>query len=136
LYGARTWRTGVLQRYRLQSTIFALLPILFLAATNVGVLAVCSFVVGLGIAPTLITAFGLVEQLVPGGALTEGLAWVITGLSLGYGLGSALVGGIADAHGARMAFLVTVVSGLVMGVLATVQYRRLATTTPELLPIT
>jgi MFS family permease len=135
LYGARTWRMGVLQRYRLQSTIFASLPILFLAATNVGVLAVCSFVVGLGIAPTLITAFGLVEQVVPGGALTEGLAWVITGLSLGYGLGSALVGGIADAHGARVAFLVTVVSGLVMGVLATVLYRRLVTPVPEPLPV-
>jgi MFS family permease len=134
-YGARAWQMGVLQRYRLQSTIFALLPILFLAATNVGVLAVCSFVVGLGIAPTLITAFGLVEQLVPGPSLTEGLAWVITGLSLGYGLGSALVGAIADAHGARMAFLVTVGSGLVMGAVATVLYRRLAPSVPEPLPV-
>lgn len=127
VYGARTWRSGVLQRYRLQSTIFAALPVLFLAAVNVGVLAVCAFVVGLGIAPTLITTFGLVEQLVPSESLTEGLAWVITGLSIGYGAGSALVGGIADAHGARVAFSVTIGSGLVMGAVATVLYRRLAT---------
>lgn len=127
VYGARTWRSGVLQRYRLQSTIFAVLPVLFLAAVNIGVLAVCAFVVGLGIAPTLITTFGLVEQLVPSESLTEGLAWVITGLSIGYGAGSALVGGIADAHGARVAFSVTIGSGLVMGAVATVLYRRLAT---------
>jgi MFS family permease len=133
-YGARTWRAGILQRYRLQAAIFGLLPVIFFAATNVGVLAVCAFVVGLGISPTLITAFGLVEQLVPGAALTEGLAWVITGLNLGYGLGSAVVGAIADAHGARVAFSVTVGSGLAMGVLATVLYRRLSTPTSSALP--
>ena len=37
----------------------------------------------------------------PAPSLTEGLAWVITGLNVGYGAGAALVGGIADAHGAR-----------------------------------
>jgi MFS family permease len=127
VYGARSWRRGILERYRLQSTIFAVLPVLFLAAVNVSVLAVCAFIVGLGIAPTLITTFGLVEQLVPAAALTEGLAWVITGLSIGYGAGSALVGGIADAHGARVAFSVTIAAALVMGAVANVLYRRLAT---------
>jgi MFS family permease len=124
VYGARTWRMSVLKRYRIQATIFAVLPVLFLAAVNVGVLAVCAFVVGLGIAPALITTFGLVEQLVPSMALTEGLAWVITGLSIGYGAGSASVGAIADAHGARVAFSVTIVAGLAMGAIATILYHR------------
>jgi MFS family permease len=105
--------------------IFAVLPVLFLIATNVGVLAVCSFVVGLGTAPTLITAFGLVEQLVPAASLTEGLAWLLTGLNVGYGCGSAAVGGIADAHGARFAFSVTIASGLLMGTCAVLLYARL-----------
>jgi MFS family permease len=126
VYGARTWRAGLLVRYRLQALIFAVLPVVFLVATNVTVLGICAFVVGLGISPALITTFGLVEQLVPGPSLTEGLAWVITGLNLGYGLGSAVVGGIADAHGARVAFSVTIASGLAMGACALVLYRRLA----------
>lgn len=126
LYGARHRSASVLDRFRLQALIFGGLPLLFLAATNVGILAVCAFVVGLGIAPTLITAFGLIESIVPGGALTEGLAWLTTGLSVGYGVGSALVGGIADAHGARIAFLVTVGSGLLMAALAVVLHGRLA----------
>jgi MFS family permease len=126
VYGARHWGASVLDRFRLQALIFGALPLLFLAATDVGVLAVCAFVVGLGIAPTLITAFGLIERIVPGGALTEGLSWLTTGLGVGYGIGSALVGGIADAHGARVAFLVSVGSGLLMAVFAVVLHRRLA----------
>jgi MFS family permease len=125
VYGARHWQAGVLTRFRLQASIFALLPLVFLTATNVATLAVCAFVVGLGTAPTLITAFGLVEKLVPVASLTEGLAWVVTGLNLGYGIGSALVGSIADAHGARIAFTVTVASGLTMGAFALALHARL-----------
>ena len=125
LYGARRWRADLLDRFRLQALIFGALPLLFLAAVNIGVLAVCAFVVGAGIAPTLTTAFGLIERIVPGASLTEGLAWLITGLSVGYGAGAALVGRIADAQGARTAFLVTIGAGLLMAALAVVQHRRL-----------
>lgn len=135
VYGARTWRTGILQRYRIQSTIFAVLPVLFLAALNVQMLAVCAFIVGLGISPALITTFGLIEQLVPAESLTEGLAWVITGLSIGYGAGSASVGAIADAHGARVAFSVTIAAGLAMGALATALYRKLSVRLPQPVPV-
>jgi MFS family permease len=125
VYGSRRWRSDVLARYRLQSVVFAVVPALFFLAPNIPVLACCAFVVGMAISPTLITAFGLVERLVPSSALTEGLAWLLTGLNLGYGAGSALVGGIADAHGARVAFVVTVVAALAMGALALLLVRRL-----------
>jgi MFS family permease len=107
----------VLRRFRLHSVVFALLPILLLTAFDVPVLAVCAFVFGLGVAPALITMFGLVQQFVPARALTEGLSWIGTGLNVGYGAGAALVGGIADAHGARSAFLVVIGSSLPVGVL-------------------
>lgn len=125
-YGARQWRTPIVSRFRLQALIFGAMPLLFLIATNVGVLALCAFVVGLGIAPTLITAFGLIESIVAAAALTEGLSWLMTGLSVGYGVGSSLAGGLADAHGSRIAFLVTVGSGLAMAGLAQLLHRRLA----------
>ncbi len=125
LYGARRWRAELLDRYRLQALIFGALPLLFLAAVNIGVLAVCAFVVGAGIAPTLTTAFGLIERIVPAASLTEGLAWLVTGLSVGYGAGAATVGAIADDRGARSAFAVTIVAGLLMAALACVQHARL-----------
>lgn len=124
-YGSRSWRLDLLHRFRIQALVFALLPLVFLGAVNIPVLGVCAFLVGLGIAPTLITAFSLIERIVPGGALTEGLAWLITGLSVGYGAAASMVGAIADAHGARTAFLVTVGAGLTMGVLALVLHARL-----------
>jgi MFS family permease len=130
LYGSRHWRADLLSRYRLQSVVFAVVPALFLLAGNLPVLACCAFVVGLAISPTLITAFGLVERLVPPGSLTEGLAWLLTGLNLGYGAGSAVVGGIADAHGARSSFVVTVAAALTMGALALLLHRRLTVRRP------
>jgi MFS family permease len=125
LYGTRHWRAGVLERYRLQSVVFALLPVVFLVAWSVPVLAVCAFIVGLGIAPAVITAFGLAERLVPPAALNEGMAWVTTGMNLGYGAAAVVVGRVADAHGARPSFLVAVGAGLLMGCCALVLARRL-----------
>lgn len=117
VYGAFQWRSDVLSRFRIQAAVFAVLPVVLLAAVNVPVLAVCGFVLGIGIAPTLITAFGLVQQIVPARSLTEGLSWVSTGLNVGYGAGAALVGGIADKHGARNAFLVVIAASLTVGIL-------------------
>jgi MFS family permease len=117
VYGAFQWRSDVLSRFRVQAAVFAVLPVVLLAAVNVPVLAVCGFVLGIGIAPTLITAFGLVQQIVPARSLTEGLSWVSTGLNVGYGAGAALVGGIADKHGARNAFLVVIAASLTVGIL-------------------
>jgi MFS family permease len=117
VYGAVDWRAGIVRRFRLQSLLFATLPLVLLAAVQVPALAACAFVLGLGIAPALITMFGLVQQIVPARALTEGLSWIGTGLNVGYGAGAALVGGIADAHGARTAFLVVIGSALPVGIL-------------------
>ncbi len=124
IYGAREHRTGSLVRFRRQALVFAVLPVALLGAVNVPLLVVAGFVLGIGIAPTLINAFGLVQELVSPGALTEGLSWINTGLSVGYGAGAALVGGIADDHGARTAFLVVLASSLMAGLLALVLVAR------------
>ena len=55
----------------------------------------------------------------------RGAGLAVTGLNIGYGLGSSVVGGIADAHGARTAFLVAVFAGLFTGAVALVLRRRL-----------
>jgi MFS family permease len=126
LYGARHWRSPLLHRFVVCAGVFAVLPFLYFAATSPATLAACTFVVGLGIAPTLIGAFGLIDQLVPAASLTEGLTWIGTGLSVGYGLGAACVGSVADAHGARVAFWVPVGCALVAGALAVSMSARLA----------
>jgi len=125
VYGSRTRAGDLLDRFRRTALMFAVLPLLFLAAVNIAVLVVLAFVIGLGIAPTLITSFSLIERVVPSAALTEGMAWLTTGLSIGYGVAAALVGGMADALGARAAFSVTIGSGLLVGVLAVALHAQL-----------
>jgi hypothetical protein len=115
----------MLSRYWGQSVVFAALVPLLLAADTVAQLAVIAFVVGLGIAPSLITGFGLVQTLIPVAALTEGLAWLVTGLNVGYGTLAALVGGVADRHGAHIAFWLPIGAGLFVAVAATALALRL-----------
>lgn len=134
VYGSRHRSDSLARRFRRQALVFALLPLLFLLAGNVAALIGAAVVVGLGVAPTLITAFGLAEQVSPPGMLTEALTWLGSGLNVGYGVGAAVVGGIADAHGARVAFTVTVVASMAVGALAVATARAVAPSKGAALP--
>ncbi len=123
VYGARRWRWSVDARLRVVAVVFALLPLLLLGAVGVRVLAVLMFVVGIGTAPLLITVFGLLERFAPPERLTEGLAWLSTGLNLGAGAAAPLVGFVADARGARVAFAIPMVAAVVAGLLALLTVR-------------
>ncbi|MEO9238683.1 MAG: MFS transporter [Jatrophihabitantaceae bacterium] len=125
LYGARHWVTPMLRRFVRSAVAFGALPLLFLLPTSVPALALCAGLVGLGIAPTLIAAFGLVDSIVPAASLTEGLTWIGTGLSVGYGLGTAVGGSFADQHGAHLAFSVPVGCALAMAASAVALAARL-----------
>jgi MFS family permease len=131
VYGARPRAGKVVDRFLRQSVVFAVLPVAFLAAFDIPALAVIAFVVGTCIAPLLITGFGLVEQLVPGAALTEGMAWLTMGLSVGYGLASSVAGRIADVYGARPAFGTAVGAGVLVGVLGLALHRRVSSARSE-----
>jgi MFS family permease len=112
VYGSRRWRKSLAARFAVQGAVFGALQPLFMLAPNVPAVAFLALIVGLGIAPTLITGFGLTERVVPSRSLTEGLSWVGTGLSVGYASGSAIVGLVVDHAGARAGFLVPVCSGI------------------------
>ena len=127
-YGARHWKAPLLRRFVRSALVFGVLPLLYFVPTSIPALAACTAVVGLGIAPTLIGGFGLVDSIVPARSLTEGLTWIGTGLSVGYGVGASLVGGIADAHGARVAFWVPVMCALAAAGTALALSARLAGT--------
>ena len=130
-YGGRHWHSTLLRRFVISAVLFGVMPLLYFAATSIPVLAVCAGVIGLGIAPTLIGAFGLVDQIVPTSSLTEGLTWIGTGLAVGYGLGAAVVGGIADRHGARLAFSVPVGCALISAVFAMLLVARMRAAVPS-----
>jgi MFS family permease len=99
-------------------------PLLFV--TNIPMLALALFASGVAVSPTFITAFGLVERLVPAGKLTEGITWVMTGIGIGMALGSFASGWVIDIFGASSGFWVSVVAGGVAFLTAILGQRSLA----------
>jgi predicted MFS family arabinose efflux permease len=89
------------------------------------VLALLLVLCGVGIAPTLISGFSLVERIVPSGALTEGLTWSTTGLVIGFSIATWLAGHLVDSAGVPWAFSVATVSGAVALLAGLAAYRRL-----------
>ncbi|AKA23537.1 MFS transporter [Pseudomonas chlororaphis] len=110
------------------ATAVTTLPLLL--ASNIFGLSLAVFVAGLFFAPTLIVAMALVENIVPPAKLTEGLTWLITGLSIGVAIGAASSGWLVDAFGARSGFWVALAAGAVVLGAAVQSGRRLTRTQP------
>lgn len=117
-YGARQWRRELNFRFLLAAVVFGLGALMLLAVTSLPLLAAVMFVSGLSISPVLIGGTALIESLMPTGTLTEGLAWVSTGLIVGVTVGAALSGPIIDTFGAQRAFLLPAMAGMATAVIA------------------
>jgi MFS family permease len=91
--------------------VIAVTTLPLLVADTVPWLAIAVFVSGVGISPTFITAFGLIERRVPAAMLTEGITWVMTGIGIGMALGSFASGWVVDSYGAHNGFWVSVAAG-------------------------
>ncbi len=112
VYGAVQWKPALATRFWVSCVIFGAASTLLLTVRSLPVLAVVMFFSGLSISPILIGGTALVETLMPPGALTEGLAWVTTGLILGVTIGASLSGPLIDGFGAQHAFLLPTAAGV------------------------
>lgn len=113
LTGAVTWRRGPDHRLRwgARAMTVAMLPLTFI--DSMVVMGAVLFVAGFAIAPTLIATMSLSEKVLPPSRLTEGMAFLQTGLVAGVAPGAALAGVLIDAQGASAAYLVPAAGGLV-----------------------
>ena len=119
-YGTRDWRTPPDRRFLVATAAFCVGTVPILLADGVVAMALSVAVAGVGIAPALIASSTLVEVLVPRPALTEGLTWVVTALTVGAAAGAALSGVAVDRAGSRAAFAVAFTAGLVSVLIALV----------------
>jgi hypothetical protein len=117
-YGSVHWRTPAATRFRFGALAMgaSLLPLPFV--DGVGTLTALAFVAGFAISPTLISGNDLVQRLVPGARLTEGLAWTTTGISLGLTVGAATAGRLIDSVGPSRAFWFSTGAALAAAVVA------------------
>ena len=95
-YGSRSWRTPAEQRLIALSGLLALgsAPIVFAwSIPSMGVLLVLA---GLSLAPLATTEYALVDKVAPRGTSTEAYSWHIVATAVGFSLGAAGAGVLAE----------------------------------------
>lgn len=125
VFGAIHWHVSARRRLMLGAATMTVTVVSLPFAGSLAVLAPLLFLAGVGIAPTLISGFSLVERMVPEGTVTEGLTWATTGLIVGFSAATWLSGRLVDEAGVPEAFTVAIGTGLLSVVTSTLSYRRL-----------
>ncbi|HEY7815132.1 MAG TPA: MFS transporter, partial [Nakamurella sp.] len=92
VFGALALRATLLRQFMIATATLAVVtaPLPFLP--QVWQIAVGLFVAGLACSPVLISGMAFVERVVPGGRLTESMAWVTSGVAVGIAVASPLAG--------------------------------------------
>lgn len=108
VFGSRHPTRSLRGQLMLASLAVTVLSIPLLLVGNIAGLAAAYILAGATIAPTLIIATALVEQIVPPEKLTEGMTLTVTGLGVGVALGSALAGQLIDRYGVSSAYTLAV----------------------------
>ncbi|MEU9706729.1 MFS transporter [Streptomyces sp. NPDC047981] len=107
--GAIAWKIGPRKRLILGYAGLTAAASLLWSADSVLLLGALGLVVGLCIAPALITGYTIVETLVPASSRTEAFTWLTGAVALGQAGAVTVAGRLADAHGASTGFLVPLV---------------------------
>jgi MFS family permease len=106
LYGARHWHSPLPGRFVVGVVALFVATLGLALASSPLVLGAVGVLVGVTVAPTLINGNTLIGRLVLRERLTEGLAWMGTGIGIGAATGSSVAGGVIDASGHAAGFLV------------------------------
>lgn len=119
-YGGREWRTPPARRFLFATAALCAGTVPIMLADGIVAMALSVAIAGVGIAPALISSSTLVEALVPRAALTEGLTWVVTALTIGAAAGAALAGVAIDLAGSRAAFSIAFAAGMISVIVAVI----------------
>lgn len=107
--GAVAWKTAPRHRLITGYVCLTLATSGLWAAHSVPLLAGLGLLVGLFIAPALISGYTLIETLVPAGIRTEAFTWLTGAVALGQAAAVTVAGQLADAYGASAGFVVPLV---------------------------
>ncbi|WP_141013519.1 MFS transporter [Nocardioides sambongensis] len=111
--GAVTWRSSAATRLRWGALAMALAMAPLFVVPSLPVMALVLLVGGFAISPTLIAAMSLAEQVLPTSRMTEGMAFLQTGIAAGLAPGAAVAGVVIDHGGASPAYLVCFAGGAI-----------------------
>ncbi|WP_030546396.1 MFS transporter [Streptomyces albus] len=104
--GAVAWRRPPHRRLLIAYTALALATSPLWAVDSAAAVGALGLLVGLCIAPALVTGYTLVESLVPATVRTEAFTWLTGAVALGQALAVTASGRLADGFGAHAGFTV------------------------------
>lgn len=122
-YGAVSWRRGPRTRLLVAYAALTVACTPLWVTDSAAVLAAVGFVVGLFIAPVIVTGYTLVDALVPAAARTEAFTWLTGSVALGQALAVTSAGFLTDRAGAQSGFVVPV-AGTALALTVLVALRR------------
>ena len=105
-------RLGSVTRLRLFAVALLVLSLPLLLVDSLLSLAGVLLLLGLAVAPYMITVFSMAERSAPPARTGAAMTMLAATTGLGYALGSSVAGQLADAGGHRPAFAVTVLAGV------------------------
>lgn len=111
--GAHEFSMSLISRIRIGVVALTIGFVALPQITSLWVLGAAMFLVGFGVAPTMIAVMSFVEEIAPRARLTEAMGLLQSGLAAGIAPGTWGAGVVADAHGGSAAFWVCVAGGLV-----------------------
>ncbi|WP_055490337.1 MFS transporter [Streptomyces sp. TP-A0356] len=120
--GAVAWKAAPQRRLVIGYAALALAASGLWTAHSVVVLAALGLLVGMCIAPALITGYTLVEALVPAGARTEAFTWLTGAVALGQAAAVTVAGQLEDRLWNGAGFLVPM-AGTVLALVTLVSLR-------------
>ncbi|WP_030377393.1 MULTISPECIES: MFS transporter [unclassified Streptomyces] len=104
--GAIAWKAAPRRRLLVAYTGLAVAASVLWTGHSVAALAVIGLLVGMCIAPALITGYTLVEELVPAGSRTEAFTWLTGAVALGQAAAVTVAGQLEDRLWDGAGFLV------------------------------
>jgi len=104
-------------------TALTMVPTVF--SHTVFALVATLFVAGISYAPTMIVALNIGSKIIAPDRITEGLTWMMTGISVGVAVGAGLAGAVVDHYGARAGLLLGTSAGFIMLIVLVAGWSRL-----------
>ncbi|MEU9377421.1 MFS transporter [Streptomyces sp. NPDC048255] len=129
--GTIAWKIGPRRRLLLGYVGLTAAASLLWAAHSAILLGALGLVVGLCIAPALITGYTMIEQLVPAASRTEAFTWLTGAVAFGQAGAVTVAGRLTDAHGSSYGFLVPLVATALALVTLVALRSKLAPKTPS-----
>ncbi len=117
-YGSRRWSSPLPGRFVVGVVAMFVCCWALVLADSVLLLASVGLLVGVTVAPTLINANSLIGRLVARERLTEGLAWMGTGIGIGASVGSSVSGQVIDSSGYHGGLVIVAIFATIAALIA------------------